>query len=199
MEFLNRINRRNLHYALPTIVTVARLCAVPVVLWMMIEAYFVYAFWVFTIACLSDALDGLLARLLDARTQLGAYLDPIADKVLIVTTIVSLGLLGKIPLWLVLLVVFRDLLIIGGVILFSTVHGPVAMLPTVISKLNSLLQFILVSLALAMLSFNWKIDWLLYFLIYLVAVTTVASGADYLIRALKDDTNRESLNRKSGE
>ena len=139
--------------ALPTVITLTRIFAVPLVLWLMIDSNYVMAFWVFAYASISDAIDGALARFLDARTELGAYLDPIADKLLLVSVYVSLGFHQLIPIWLVILVAFRDLMIIGGVVLFQTADRPLAMFPTVISKVNSMLQFVFCDL-------EFSLDWL---------------------------------------
>ncbi|MDI9409284.1 MAG: CDP-alcohol phosphatidyltransferase family protein [Candidatus Pacebacteria bacterium] len=174
--------------ALPTAITLTRILAVPLVLWLIIDSNFVMAFWVFAYASVSDAIDGALARFLDARTELGAYLDPIADKLLLVSVYVSLGLQHFIPIWLVILVAFRDLLIIGGVVMFQTADRPLAMIPTVISKVNSLLQFILATWSLAAVGFGWDYPMISSLLVYTVATTTVLSGVVYVIRSLRSES-----------
>ena len=179
---------RNYINALPTLLTLTRIFAVPVVLWLMIDSNYIMAFWVFAYASATDAIDGALARFLDARTELGAYLDPIADKLLLVSVYVSLGYHQLIPVWLVILVAFRDLLIIGGVVLFQTADRPLAMIPTVISKVNSLLQFIFATWSLASIGFVWNYPEVSTILVYAVATTTVLSGAVYIVRTLRTES-----------
>ncbi|MDH5409827.1 MAG: CDP-alcohol phosphatidyltransferase family protein, partial [Alphaproteobacteria bacterium] len=93
---------------LPNIITIGRLIAVPVVVWMFLTDRVAIAFWVFIGAGVSDAIDGYLAKRLDARTVLGSYLDPLADKLLLIAVFVLLGRSGFIPFWLVILIVARD-------------------------------------------------------------------------------------------
>ncbi|MCX8504999.1 MAG: CDP-alcohol phosphatidyltransferase family protein [Alphaproteobacteria bacterium] len=183
---------RTLCLLLPTSLTVARLCATPLAIWALTERDYSFAFIVFSLAGLSDALDGTLARWLDARTMIGSYLDPIADKLLLVTVFVMLGSQNLIPLWLVILVVFRDVLIIGAVIVFNTAHRPLTLSPALISKLNSLAQFVYVGVVLAVQSFfidsvahnvpHHVIENILLVFIFVVAVTTLSSGGVYVSR-----------------
>ncbi|MCX8502119.1 MAG: CDP-alcohol phosphatidyltransferase family protein [Alphaproteobacteria bacterium] len=174
--------------ALPTVLTLSRIIAVPLVLWLVMDSNYVMAFWIFAYASITDALDGALARFLDARTELGAYLDPLADKLLLVSIFVSLGYQHYIPLWLVILVAFRDLLIIGGVVVFQTADRPIAMFPTVISKFNSFLQFIFATWSLASIGFQWNFPIVGQVLIYGVATTTILSGAVYMVRSLRSES-----------
>ena len=104
---------------LPNLITLARLLAVPLMIFALLEQSFVFAFWLFLAAGISDALDGLIAKQFGAVTEIGAYLDPIADKALLVSVYVTLGHLGVIDPWLVILIVSRDLMIVGGAILFA--------------------------------------------------------------------------------
>ena len=99
---------------LPNLITLARLLAVPLVVFLILQGLMTAAFWMFFAAGISDAVDGYLAKRMDAVTELGTYLDPIADKTLLVAVYVTLGIAGHVPTWLVILVVSRDLLIIGG-------------------------------------------------------------------------------------
>ncbi|MDI9349667.1 MAG: CDP-alcohol phosphatidyltransferase family protein [Candidatus Symbiobacter sp.] len=185
----------------PLSLTFARLCSTPLAVWALTDLNYVLAFYVFCLAALTDALDGMMARLLDARTTIGSYLDPIADKLLLVAVFVMLGTQGLIPVWLVILVVFRDAMIIGAVMLFHTAHRPLTVSPALISKLNSLAQFIYVGLVLASQAFSsqafphqafastWEnlmpdfiLDRVLFGFILIVAVTTLSSGGVYLSR-----------------
>jgi cardiolipin synthase len=109
-------------------------------------------------------------------------LDPIADKALIVSLFVTLGLAGDLPTWLVILVVFRDLLIIGGFLLATTLTQPIAWRPLMVSKVNTALLLVLVTGVLAKLAFGFNDRGIITGLVYLTGATTIASGAAYLVR-----------------
>ena len=133
------------------------------------------------IAGLSDGLDGYLAKRNNQTTELGAILDPLADKALLVGVYVTLGLQDNLPNWLVLLVVFRDVLIVGGVIILFLVRLEVKMRPLIVSKINTAAQIGLAALVLAELGLNLQIMGLVEATIYAVGVTTVISGASYMV------------------
>src|SRR6202012_3106116 len=114
---------------LPHIITVLRILLVPVVIWAITSQQMAIAFSVFLIAGVSDAVDGFLAKLFGMQSELGAHLDPLADKVLIVSIYVALGITEAIPRWLVILVVSRDLLIVGGVMLAWFLGKPLRLKP----------------------------------------------------------------------
>src|SRR5688500_12469917 len=88
---------------LPNAITIARILAVPVLIWLIVSGEYLLAFWLFVLAGISDGVDGFIAKRFDQRTELGAYLDPIADKLMLVSIYVSLGLLRVLPPWLVIL------------------------------------------------------------------------------------------------
>ncbi|MBV9967789.1 MAG: CDP-alcohol phosphatidyltransferase family protein, partial [Alphaproteobacteria bacterium] len=115
--FARQAGLSRLDLNLPNLITLARLLCVPLAIWLIVEARYGVAFWVFVVAGLSDALDGYIAKRWDQRTPLGAILDPIADKALLAGVYITLGLAGELPQWLVILVVLRDLLIVGGYLL----------------------------------------------------------------------------------
>jgi cardiolipin synthase len=175
---------------LPNIITLCRLVAVPLTVYFILIGELEAAFWLFVAAGVSDAIDGAIARLFDARTTLGAFLDPLADKALLVSVYLSLAKVGLLPLWLVILVVFRDLLIVGGVLLSYTLRQPVTMRPLYVSKLNTLAQLALAALVLAVEGPGLQgLESLLIFghtpvgiLEGVVAVTTVLSGLGYVLR-----------------
>jgi len=171
---------RSLIVVLPTSITLARLCAVPITVWLILTARFEVAFWVFVAAGVSDALDGALARLLDARTALGGFLDPIADKALLVSVFVALGSIRGGPLWLAILIVFRDLLIVGGVLLDFAMGSGVEMAPLLISKVNTMVQIILAAWILADQAMSFDDPGITEPLIWIAAATTFGSGAVYL-------------------
>ncbi len=175
----------NISYALslvPNLITLARLLAVPVTVYVILEGYFVAAFWIFVIAAASDALDGYLAKRLDAVSEVGAYLDPLADKALLVGAYVALAQVDHIATWLVFLVVFRDLLIIGGALLFHTLTQSLKMTPLFISKVNTVAQLALVGVVLAELGLGLRLAFISETLLYIVVVTTFISGAAYVYK-----------------
>ena len=163
---------------LPNIVTLARIALVPVLILLLKDHEYAAGLIVFVIAGASDALDGFLAKRLNVQSRLGAILDPVADKLLLVSAYVMLAVLEHIPFWLVLVVVFRDLLIVGGYMLYTSHAGPVKMRPSILSKLNTLMQITLVAVILAQQAAG--LAWpLAEILVYIVLATTVVSGAHY--------------------
>lgn len=166
---------------LPNILTFGRLLAVPVTVWMLVSERPEPAFWLFIVAGLTDALDGALARLLNARTALGRYLDPLADKALLVSIYVVLGVFQRhIPLWLTVLVVSRDLLIVVFGLALRQFAGHVYQRPLFISKVNTAAQILLAGLVLAQLGLHWPLPLLTDLTVALVALTTLGSGLSYL-------------------
>lgn len=165
---------------IPNILSFARLLSVPVAIMLMLDGNFTACFWIFVAAGVTDAVDGWFAKTFDARTQFGAFLDPLADKALVVSTYLMLGWLGHIPGWLVVLVVFRDVLIIGGAMVAYLMLGDFHSRPLAISKLNTAVQIALVAAVLARLGVaigHPAIDWVL---VHVAAATTLASGFAYL-------------------
>ncbi|HEX3970663.1 MAG TPA: CDP-alcohol phosphatidyltransferase family protein [Stellaceae bacterium] len=167
---------------LANLITLGRLLAVPLVVWLILSGDYALTFWVFAAASVSDAVDGYIAKHFDQRTDLGALLDPIADKALIVSLFVTLGLAGDLPTWLVILVVFRDLLIIGGFILAATLTQSIVWRPLMISKVNTALLLVLVTGLLAKLAFGFDDRGVITALIYLAGLTSLASGTAYIVR-----------------
>ena len=139
------------------------------------------AFLLFLVAGLSDLVDGYLAKRFNMATELGAYLDPLADKAMIVSIYVTLGIAGAIPRWLVILVVSRDIMIVSAVILSWLVDRPVKLKPLTVSKLNTVAQILLALVVLASLAFNFDAQWAVYGLTALVAALTLASVILYVV------------------
>jgi len=164
-------------------ITFARLGAVPLAFWLVVRHDLGIAFWLFVAAGASDAVDGWLARR-TGSSALGAVLDPVADKALLVTMYITLAAVHVLPDWLAILVVFRDLLIVGGVLLFAVLGQPVAIRPLYISKLNTALQIVLVAVALLLAGFGrhgaLSAPWLLASLTWMVAASTLVSGTAYI-------------------
>jgi cardiolipin synthase (CMP-forming) len=165
---------------IPNLITVARLFAVPAVVYAMLLGEIGLAFVLFLLAGISDAVDGFIARHFNQRSELGAYLDPIADKLLLVSVFVMLGFIGELPLWLVVIVVSRDVMIVAAVVLSTLMRQPVEMKPIMVSKANTALQIALALLVLAELTFEWRIGDLRTILVFVVTALTVLSAAAYL-------------------
>jgi cardiolipin synthase len=167
---------------IPNLITLTRLLSVPLMIWLIVGHEFGVAFCVFVLAGLSDGLDGFIAKRFDCRTRLGALLDPVADKALLSSVFVSLGIEEMLPAWLVILVVFRDVTIIGGFVLLQALMAPRNFDPLYISKLNTLVQIALVAYILGRLGLGLSDGVLTELLVVATAVTTVLSGFSYLVR-----------------
>lgn len=170
---------------LPNLITLARLCAVPATVWLILQGRMDLAFLLFVGAGISDAVDGWLARVRNARSALGAILDPVADKALLVSVYVTLAAMGVLPDWLAILVVFRDLVIVGGVLVLWVVGQPPAIRPILISKVNTAAQIGVAALALLLSGFGLHAPLLFGIAILAVAATTLGSGAAYVADALR--------------
>lgn len=166
----------------PNLITLARFLAVPGLVYFVLLSHMAGAFWIFVAAGISDALDGLIAKRWNCVTRLGTFLDPLADKVLLVAAYVTLGMQDYIPLWLVILVVSRDLMIIGGAVLYHQLTDELKPRPLLISKVNTAMQILLVAVILAQpglgIALPTMIDSLL---IWTTGLTTLLSGAAYVI------------------
>lgn len=171
--------------SLPNLITITRLLSVPLIVSLILSHQLMPAFILFSIAGLSDALDGFLARIFKSRTTLGAYLDPIADKALLVGVFAALGHTGLAEIWVVVLVVFRDVLIVGGIILLFLFKNNIEMKPLMISKINTVVQLIYALFILGQGDALLNIPHLSVLLGYLVVFTTVLSGVIYVRLALK--------------
>jgi cardiolipin synthase (CMP-forming) len=165
---------------LPNLITIGRILLVPVVVWAIASGQMQVAFLVFLIAAVSDAVDGFLAKRLGMTSDLGAHLDPLADKALIVSIYIALGITEAIPRWLVILVVSRDILIVGGVMLAWFVGRPMRVKPVLVSKLNTAAQIVLACLVLASLAFGLALQQIEYAVMASVAALTLASIGFYV-------------------
>jgi cardiolipin synthase (CMP-forming) len=165
---------------LPNLITIGRILLVPVVVWAIGSGQMQIAFLVFLIAGVSDAVDGYLAKRLHMTSNLGAHLDPLADKALIVSIYIALGITEAIPRWLVILVVSRDILIVGGVMLAWFLGKPIRVKPVLVSKLNTAAQIVLASLVLGSLAFGLASKPVEYAVMASVAALTLASIGFYV-------------------
>lgn len=173
-------------------ITVGRIILVPVVFWLLLSGEMKLAFLAFVVAGVSDAVDGYLAKRFGWATELGAYLDPLADKLLIVCIFVALGFRGDLPSWLVIAVVSRDILIVAAVMLSWLMDNPVRITPFIVSKANTLAQIVLAATVLGGDAFHLELANVRLALIWLTAALTVASLAAYLRAWLRHMSGYES-------
>ncbi len=166
--------------SIPNLITLGRILLVPLVVWAITSGEMRVAFLLFLAAGISDAVDGFLAKRFHMASELGAYLDPLADKTLIVSIYVSLGIAGGLPLFLVILVVSRDIMIIGAFMLSWLVGRPMPVRPLPVSKANTAAQILLATLVLAEQGFGFEAEALGWLAMALVAVLTLLSIAFYL-------------------
>lgn len=168
--------------SIPNLITLARLLSVPLIIWLVLDDAFTGALVVFALAGLSDAVDGIVARRWNQRSNLGAMLDPVADKVMLVSVFVTLGLMHHLPDWIVILVVFRDVMIIGGFLFWTALGQRIRSDPLIVSKVNTAAQICLILVTLGRLAFNASDYNIGTALTYIVGATTLMSGAAYLVR-----------------
>jgi cardiolipin synthase len=154
---------------------------VPIVL-SLLSGDFRLALILIFVAGFSDGLDGFLAKTFDWRTRLGGILDPLADKLLLVAVMLTLASMGLTPVWLAVVVVARDLIIVGGALAYNALIGPVKSNPSVISKLNTACQLIYMLLVIANQAIGWPQGTGILIMGAAVLFTSVVSGLDYVLR-----------------
>lgn len=164
---------------IPNIISIIRLAMVPYIVWTLLDGQTMLAFILFVVVGISDGVDGFIARNFNQRTELGAYLDPLADKTLLMSMFVVLGYLGNIPLWLVVIILTRDVLILAGVVVAFVLGDPIEIKPLFVSKANTAVQIVLVAIALAMPAFGLDIEAIKTVLVWACALLTIASAFAY--------------------
>ena len=171
-------------------ITVIRLLITPFIIWLILSSYYKLSFIFFILSGFSDAIDGLIAKKFNQITVLGSYLDPLADKILIVSSILVLGFIGIIPSWLLILIVSRDLAILGAVVISWLMESDLKIRPIFSSKLNTLLQFLYIGLILLNLSnfisLNILENIIIPYFTYIIGFFTSLSWFIYLILWLKN-------------
>lgn len=165
---------------IPNIISLLRICLVPPIVVLLLREHYTQALLLFVVAGVSDGLDGYLAKRFAWTSRLGSILDPLADKLLLDASYLALGWTGQLPAWLVALVVGRDLVIIGGAIAYHYKISQYEAAPTLLSKLNTLAQILLIIVFLVTHSVLPLPNWMMMVLIYTVLITTVASGLGYV-------------------
>jgi cardiolipin synthase len=164
---------------IPNIISIARLFLVPLCVWLIISNQAEWAFWVFLLAGATDAADGLIARRFNMKSDLGAYLDPLADKALLISMYVTFAAINEVHVWVTILIVSRDILIMLGVLVAWMLGVPFDMRPNWISKVNTVGQIALAAVVLADLAFSPDLSLLRTQLSWVVGILTVASSLVY--------------------
>src|SRR3954468_2604769 len=180
-EFEVRPGAGKRRVSIPNIITLGRIMLVPIIVWAIVSSQMEVAFAVFVIAGVSDAVDGFLAKRFNMTSELGALLDPLADKALLVSIYLALGIWGAVPGWIVILVVSRDIMIVGAVIVSWLFGKPIPMKPLMVSKLNTVAQVAYAALVLASLAFGFRPSPYDIILMGFVTILTLLSVSLYLV------------------
>ncbi|MFG1477882.1 CDP-alcohol phosphatidyltransferase family protein [Xanthobacter sp. V4C-4] len=175
--------------SVPNLITILRILLVPTVVWSIGVGETELAFWLFLAAGVSDALDGFIAKRFDMQTELGSYLDPVADKALLVSIYVTLAVVDLIPRWVAIAVVSRDVMIIGAVVLSLVMAKPVAIRPLLVSKLNTAAQIAFAAFVLASSGFAVQVPQLQSLGLVAVGLLTGLSAAAYLAEWMRHMAN----------
>lgn len=170
---------------IPNLLCVLRIFLVLPILYVLLTGQYVWAFVLFGFAGFTDGLDGFLARRFNWRSQLGGILDPIADKLLMVSVFVALAAIQLVPAALAMLVIGRDLLIVTGVVSYRTLVGPVQGDASVVSKFNTAVLLLFVLAVISHAGFAFPPATAVTFLGAIVIVTTIVSGLDYVREGLQ--------------
>ena len=172
---------------IPNFLSLLRIILVPVIVIFLIQESYAKALVVFVVAGLTDALDGAVARMFNKQTELGSYLDPLADKILLSTSFIALAIFSLIPSWLAVIVISRDFIILLGIATLSMMSVTYEIKPVFVSKVTTILQIATVFFALIMkanafdiVSYN-----LIMILSWLTASFTIISGLIYIIKGIK--------------
>ena len=166
---------------LPNVICVARIILVVPIAITLLAGDFVATLWLFGVAAFSDGLDGYLAKRFGWTTELGKFLDPLADKLLLVTVFITLAVAGRTPVWLAVIVVARDVVIGAGAAIYARAFGPLNGRATMVSKINTGVQILYVLALVASLGLGWPPEPVVVTFAAAVFVTTMVSGIDYII------------------
>jgi cardiolipin synthase (CMP-forming) len=170
---------------LPNLISLARLIMVPLVIVAILQERWMLAFCLFVTAGVSDAVDGYIARRFDMRSALGAFIDPLADKALLISIFITLAVIRDIPFWLAVIVVFRDLVIMSAIAISWLMHKPVTIEPLMISKVNTAAQIAFAAIVLSTKAFGIELVRLDDVVMVTLACLTGASAVAYLTVWLK--------------
>lgn len=164
---------------LPNLISALRILLVVPIVWLLLEERYGMALFLFAVAGISDGVDGYLAKRFQWITRLGSVLDPLADKLLMVSSYLALGWLGHLPAWLVAVVIARDVVIVSGASFYHVAIEPVEMRPTLLSKINTVLQIALILVVLVAQISSLPAATITT-LVYAVLATTIGSGISYV-------------------
>lgn len=170
---------------IPNLITIARLLMVPLVVVMIGAGQWVAAFAIFVLAGVSDAVDGFIARRWNMRSQLGAHLDPLADKALLVSIYIALAIHGVLPGWVAIVVVSRDIMIVSAMVLSMLLGKPLEVRPLIVSKLNTGAQIGFAALMLGSNAFGGTPPVLVEIALLVTVALTLASAGAYLVLWLR--------------
>lgn len=179
------LNKSNSTVNIPNVLSIARILITPFFVILIIKKMFFSALLVFTIAGISDALDGIIARYFNQRTVLGSYLDPLADKILLSSAFISLAILKAIPGWLAVIVITRDVLILLGIAMVNIMGKKILIKPSLVSKCTTVFQLTAIFLILLDNQFAIHKLLILWPLYWITAFFTIISGLHYIITGLK--------------
>jgi cardiolipin synthase len=166
---------------IPNILTAFRILLIPVIIDLILQKNYVIALWFFLLAAVSDALDGFIARRFNMCTRLGAMLDPLADKLMVVTAVLALFRLGLVPVWVMMAIVCRDIVILVGAIAWRLRIGRIEMAPIIVSKVNTFFQVTMIFLVLSHAAEMIEIASWFSLLFLLVFITSLTSGIQYVL------------------
>lgn len=165
---------------LPNAISLLRIVLVVPILSLILSDDFAWALALFFVAGFSDGVDGYLAKRFDWHTRLGGLLDPVADKLLVAGTFITLAYAALIPVWLAVAVIARDLVIVGGATAYNFIVKPLEGEPSKISKLNTVLQLLFLLFVLSRAAFDWPDEITITVLGAAILITVVISGVDYV-------------------
>lgn len=168
---------------IPNTLTILRILLIPVIVGFLVYDHFDFALVTLLIAALTDALDGSIARMANQKTEFGAYLDPLADKLLLMATFITFSLLDMVPVWSVIVVVSRDAILLTGTLLALLTDTEINASPSVLGKAATVFQLVYIILVLAFFSYQFD-TMLLVPLLYTMSILTVASGLHYILRSV---------------
>ncbi|MBW2645156.1 MAG: CDP-diacylglycerol--glycerol-3-phosphate 3-phosphatidyltransferase [Deltaproteobacteria bacterium] len=180
----SKIDIQSTAMTLPNLLTILRIVLTPLFAICLIQQSYKNAFWIFVVAGVSDGLDGLIARVFRQKSELGAYLDPIADKLLLSTAFIILAVVQFIPSWLTVIVIARDILILFGIALLFITNHDIEIKPSFASKITTVAQLLTV-FAVLLKPYVSEITVVHYPLFIFAAIMTILSGFQYIYKWLK--------------
>ncbi len=172
---------------IPNTITLIRVVLIPFFINLMIYGYYREALIVFLVAGVTDALDGMIARLTKTKSELGAFLDPMADKLLVVSSFVTMALLDKLPIWLVIIVVSRDVILALGSMVIYFMGRDITVRPSLVGKATTFFQLVVVGVSLIVLNYGAEPAMMpmVQGIFWVTAALTIASGVQYVVRGMK--------------